>query len=680
MKAIADKRKPKQKSNIPYRLKSAIENHSTGQHREETASNESASEQTQQAITEMVYRASQIPPQIRYAISKHKRKVVEGKRTIEEQQSTTAPGQESQAQETPPPEQAPQTRKTDSPTQDVQVHGPPSPQEQAKHHAQKEAAKINRGNPPGEIPLPDQLPTASEYSTTPNDQSIMPQVSTQSSGETLPPNAGNTLELKEPPSISLSESGQRKIPPSRGTNAVTKEHTIDCSSPKQKPYTTFKTKQSIEIQAASKHIRPEKSAPVTVKRTIAQRTVELGRIRFKRNVQKQTIQRTQNIPKTTGAILKKVGTAAGHATKAVIGWLIGFVGGVGLVAILCLVLLVAAVAASPFGIFFANEPSTNTIPLSSAVAQINMELNTRLMELQDGEYETIEIHGSPPEWTEVIAVFAAHIAGAEDGMDVALLDSARVELLRDTFWDMCTITSEVETAEVPTSDGTAPTEEPEETLHITISAKSTEDMRTTYGFTVFQNKALDMLLAEESRINAMVGSLSIAQADALDVLSNLPADLSPERRAVVQQALMLVGKVNYFWGGKSLVIGWDSRWGQLTRVSAAGSQTTGTYRPYGLDCSGFADWVFYNVSDGAYILGHGGGAAAQHRYCANISWANAQPGDLAFYPEDDHVGIVGGWDENGNILIIHCSRGHDNVVITGKRGFTSVSRPNYYSE
>ena len=169
-------------------------------------------------------------------------------------------------------------------------------------------------------------------------------------------------------------------------------------------------------------------------------------------------------------------------------------------------------------------------------------------------------------------------------------------------------------------------------------------------------------------------------ADALAVLSNLPTDLSPERRAVVQQALMLVGKVNYFWGGKSLVIGWDSRWGKLTKVFAAGSPTTGTYRPYGLDCSGFADWVFYNASNGEYILGHGGGAASQHTYCTNISWNDALPGDLAFYPGDSHVGIVGGWDEDGNILIIHCASSYNNVVITSKSGFTFASRPYYYGD
>ena len=102
----------------------------------------------------------------------------------------------------------------------------------------------------------------------------------------------------------------------------------------------------------------------------------------------------------------------------------------------------------------------------------------------------------------------------------------------------------------------------------------------------------------------------------------------------METALSLVGKVNYFLGGKSLVLGWDSRWGQLTKVWAAGNSTTGTYRPYGLDCSGMMDWVFYNITGGEYVLGRGGGATAQHSYCTPVSQAEAQPGDLAFYPDD----------------------------------------------
>lgn len=149
---------------------------------------------------------------------------------------------------------------------------------------------------------------------------------------------------------------------------------------------------------------------------------------------------------------------------------------------------------------------------------------------------------------------------------------------------------------------------------------------------------------------------------------------------MVETALTLYGKVNYFWGGKSLTIGWDSRWGTLQKVTAAGSSTTGTYRPYGMDCSGFVDWVFYNMTGGEYIIGHGGGAHAQHTYCAPISWEEAVPGDLVFYPDDEHVGIVCGRDESGGLQIIHCASGANNVVITGVSGFTSVARPDYYGE
>ena len=177
----------------------------------------------------------------------------------------------------------------------------------------------------------------------------------------------------------------------------------------------------------------------------------------------------------------------------------------------------------------------------------------------------------------------------------------------------------------------------------------------------------------------LFGATDITDPEALELWNSLPSSLSDERRQVVYYALTLVGKVNYFWGGKSLVLGWDSRWGSPTTVTAAGSPTTGTIRPYGMDCSGFVDWVFYNVSGGSYVIGRGGGCIAQHNNCQNISWIDVQPGDLVFYPGDSHIGIVGGWDANGNIQIIHCASGSLNgVVITGKSRFTSIGRPYYF--
>ena len=44
------------------------------------------------------------------------------------------------------------------------------------------------------------------------------------------------------------------------------------------------------------------------------------------------------------------------------------------------------------------------------------------------------------------------------------------------------------------------------------------------------------------------------------------------------------------------------------------------------------------------------------------------------------MGIVCGFDSSGNILIIHCASSSDNVVVTGKIGFTMIGRPRYFTE
>lgn len=393
--------------------------------------------------------------------------------------------------------------------------------------------------------------------------------------------------------------------------------------------------------------------------------------------QARTLARTKQTAKKAALTVKKAAAVIRRAVTALTAGIAGLFGGAAVLVALIIVIVIAAVASSPFGLFFAAERNApDTVSVAEAVAQVNVAYNARLEELQSGDYDSIQIQGQAADWPEVLAVFAAKTAGADDGTDVATLDAERVSRLTAVFWDMTVITSRVEPIYHPGGED----EEgwTEYILHITITPKTADDMRTAYGFTQYQNDALDALLADRAALVSLAASLTITNADAVDVLQNLPADLSAERRAVVQNALTLYGKVSYFWGGKSGVIGWDSRWGTLTQVTAAGSPTTGTYRPYGLDCSGFVDWVFNNAH--GYIIGHGGGAHAQHTYCTDISWEDAQPGDLVFYPADEHVGIVCGWGGDGSPLVIHCASGANNVVITGTGGFTSIARPDYYGE
>ena len=561
----------------------------------------------------------------------------------------------------------------------------PTPKERMRHTAIKE--KRNRqtdirrrpAGPPGQRQTspPGRKPAAAQ----PKPQERMRQKA-KAEAQTRRAQAGRVPTPPRPERQPAPRHIAGSTPASPGNQSINpiKERPRRSFAPKEKPTGGSFIPKTRQTAAASKSTA--KAASAAAKKKTAARPLELAKRRVQRNAQRKLLRQSTAKVKTALDLSRKAAVMTAKAVSSLISAIAGLLGSAFLIPIICLIVLVAAIVASPFGILFANEPTPGAMPLNVAVGQLNMELANTLETMQTGDYDSIDIQGQGPDWREVVAVFAARTAGADDGTDVAALTPDRVDRLKAVFWDMCAITSEVETIPHPDSDPDDDTDDSwtERILHITITAKTAEDMRTEYAFTEYQNRALTELLAELATMDLLLTDLSASQEQARNILRNLPAGLSPERRAVVETACKLVGKVNYFWGGKSRVIGWDSRWGTIQKVWADGSSTTGTYRPYGLDCSGFVDWVFYNISDGAYTIGHGGGAHAQHTYCTAITWTEAQPGDLVFYPEDTHVGIVGGWDESGNILIIHCASGYNNVVVTKQEGFTTIGRPLYYSE
>lgn len=304
----------------------------------------------------------------------------------------------------------------------------------------------------------------------------------------------------------------------------------------------------------------------------------------------------QDSVKNGGNAAKKLSGTAVQAIKAVgrgvasaVSSILSAGGGAVVLVLILTVILVAAIVASPFGILFSNESrEAGVVPLSAAVAQVNYEFNERLEALQTADdYDSISVTGQPADWIEVLAVFAVKVAGSNDAdaADVATMDADRIARLKAVFWDMTAIKTEVETINHPGSGDDGWTER---NLYITITAKTAEEMKTEYHFNRNQIAALDELLEQRGLLLELLEDVYSVSGDTAALIRSLPEDLSPEREAVVRTACSLVGKVNYFWGGKSLVIGWDARWGELRQVTAAGSSTTGTYRPYGLDCSGCA--------------------------------------------------------------------------------------------
>ena len=378
--------------------------------------------------------------------------------------------------------------------------------------------------------------------------------------------------------------------------------------------------------------------------------------------------KTAKVAFAIGKAIVAAVTKAAAAFFAAFGWI-----GVAVVlVILIVVIIVAAIAASPFGIFISDEAAdSDSIPISSIVAECNMELSAKLDDIENAAAaDRSEIIGEQANWDLVLAVFATKVAGVEDDTveDVVVITEEKKQKLKDVFWDMHEITSRTETV----TNG----ETSEKIIYITINTKTKGDMIAQYGFTRKQQEALDTLLEQDEVLISATHSLAISDGTAQDILKNLPDSLSPERKKVIKAACSLVGKVNYFWGGKSSAIGWDSEWGKLKTVSAEGSKTTGTKRPFGLDCSGFVTWSFINSGFSASAIGHG--TQGQIAKCSRISWNQAQAGDLAFLSDLSHVGIIAGKDTSGNILVIHCSSGANNVVITTNSIFGFAARPSCY--
>ena len=399
----------------------------------------------------------------------------------------------------------------------------------------------------------------------------------------------------------------------------------------------------------------------------------------------------QQMTKAAETAVKKTAQAAGRALHAIIAAAQSLLaaiaaGGSTVVAMVLVICLIGLLIVSPFGIFFSGEDSGTGYTMPEAVSVLNGEFAARIEQIKaENPYDELDMDNAGSaamisNWRDVLAVYAVRTTtDASSPDEVATLTEEKLDILRQIFWDMNEISYWLET--VP--DGKD--EEDTVILHIRVAVKDHLQMAEAYHFTTEQKKLLEELMQPEyeelfMRLTGSYQDIALSDKEVAEIMENLPADLSENRKQVVLTAYQLLGKVHYFWGGKSLIIGWDSRWGMPMKVTAEGSSTTGTVRPFGLDCSGMVDWVFYNQSGGQYVIGHGGGATAQHSYCTPIAWSDAQPGDLVFYPGDSHVGIVCGFDSSGNIMVIHCASSANNVVVTGKIGFTSIGRPEYFAD
>lgn len=258
---------------------------------------------------------------------------------------------------------------------------------------------------------------------------------------------------------------------------------------KSKAKSTIKnTKNTIKT---SKQIakKAEKTAKETIK--ASQRAVRLAR-----ETAKKTAQGIKVAVKATISAIKAI--IAG--TKALIAAIVA--GGWVAVVVIIVICLVALLVGSIFGIFFSSEKtSANAVTMNEVVAECNQEFADKLQSIQDSNpHDDYVLDGSMASWKDILLVYTIKQSNGINETDVVTMDDNKKKVLKEIFWDMNSLSSEVK-EETVTERGINTDEEPKEVqkkvLHIKISSKSAEDMKTQYNFNNAQNNQLAELSSDK---------------------------------------------------------------------------------------------------------------------------------------------------------------------------------------
>ena len=199
--------------------------------------------------------------------------------------------------------------------------------------------------------------------------------------------------------------------------------------------------------------------------------------------------------------------AAAKATVAAVKGLVSLILAGGWVAVLVILLicLIALVAGSVFGVFMGAEPTGTGVSIPEAVELLNGEYREKLENIEDAvphdRREIIASDGSAAiPWEDVLAVFSSRITGDEAGSQAVSLDSAQLDLLRQTLWDMNAVSyttrTETHKVKVEGAEGEMGRIETvtETVLEIHITRRAPREMEIAYQFNSRQSEYLSLML------------------------------------------------------------------------------------------------------------------------------------------------------------------------------------------
>ena len=315
----------------------------------------------------------------------------------------------------------------------------------------------------------------------------------------------------------LKEAKEMAEKPAKGTASKIKSKDAMVKGLKGKPAKTVKTaSQSMKgVKQGAKGIKTAQRSAKTAQQAAkaAQKTAQAAARAAKAAA--QAAKAAAKAAATGVKIAVKATVAAVKAALLAIKGLIAAIAAGGWVAvvIILLICLIALIVGSCFGLFFGSDSTGTGTSVTQAVSTLNGEYLSHIQEIEDANpHDRQEITSNDGvlsiNWEDVLAVFSAKVTGAENGAQVASLDDAQVQQLRDIMWEMNAVSSsthteshEVEVTEVD-EDGkeTTHTETVTETiLEITITHKTPEEIARQYSFNPRQNEYLALMSEPENQ-------------------------------------------------------------------------------------------------------------------------------------------------------------------------------------
>ena len=196
--------------------------------------------------------------------------------------------------------------------------------------------------------------------------------------------------------------------------------------------------------------------------------------------------RHQRTTKAAETAVQKTAQAANRALRSILAAARSLIavltaGGSTVVSLVLIICLIGRLIASPFGIFFSGENSGTGYTMPDAVSMLNSEFSARIEQIKaENPHDELDMDNAGSaamisNWRDVLAVYAVRTTTDNASPDeVATLTEEKMEILREFFWDMNTITYWTEI--VPAAKDEADTV----ILHITVTIKTHLQMADEY--------------------------------------------------------------------------------------------------------------------------------------------------------------------------------------------------------